>query len=76
MNVYEINDAWNNKWNDEQIKKKNKNFNESQQNDNDQENILNIGFINILKIYFNEYFNIILPIIILSFILIIIKLKY
>lgn len=76
MNVYEINDAWNNKWNDEQIRKKNKNFNESQQNDNDQENILNIGFINILKIYFNEYFNIILPIIILSFILIIIKLKY
>lgn len=76
MNVYEINDAWNHKWDDEEIKKKYKNLNELTQSDDKQDNILNIGFINILKIYFIEYFNFILPIITLLFIFIIMKLKY
>lgn len=80
MNVYEINDAWNNQWN---IKMKNKeNLNENEfQNKNEFQNendiyILDIGFMKIIKIYFTEYFNFFLSIIILLFIFLLMKLKY
>lgn len=70
MNIYELNDAWNNKWDEDkdedeiEIEKKNTN-----------KEILNIGFINIIRIYFTEYFNItfIITILLLIFLIFILK---
>ena len=66
MEIYEINEAWNDKWDTKEIKNI----------DEEKKNILDIGFLNISKIFFYEYYNISIIIIftiILIFIISILK---